>query len=135
MPKVSDLKNSKFLTKHDAEPPVLVTISGFEELNVAMESQDPEMKWVLKFKEFDKPLVLNMTNGQLIAAITGTEEFEGWIGEKVVLFNDPTISFGGKLTGGIRIRAMKTAGPTNVPETVGRPVDHVPPITEDEIPF
>lgn len=143
MPNVNDLKSSKFLTKNDVEPAVLVTIKSYEEMNVAMESQAPENKWCLYFNELDKPLVLNMTNGMLIAAITGTEDFDGWIGKQIVLYNDKTVSFAGKITGGIRVRAARNQpqssniGPepdpsiTN-PDYVG---DNPPPPSEDDVPF
>lgn len=114
MPTVNDLKSSKFLTKHDVEPPVVVTITSYEEMNVALESQAPEMKYTLHFKELDKPLVLNLTNGMLIAAITGSEDLDHWIGQQVVLWNDKTVSFAGKITGGIRVRAMKQSGQSEV---------------------
>ncbi len=111
MPSVRDLKSSKFLTKYDAEPDQLVTIAGYEQMNVAMESMAPEHKWVLRFKEMDKPMVLNSTNGQLIAAITGSDDFDAWIGHQVVLYNDKTVSFGGQITGGIRVRARRNTKP------------------------
>jgi hypothetical protein len=104
-PNVNDLKDSRFLAKCDVEPDILVTITGYEETNVALESQAPEMKWTLRFKELPKPLVLNSTNGQLIQAITGSGDFDDWIGKQVVLYNDKTVSFAGKITGGIRIKA------------------------------
>ncbi len=107
-PTVNDLKKSNFLTKNDVEPPVLVTITGYEEMNMAKEGQPPEMKWCLNFKEFDKPLSLNVTNGNMLAVITGSEDFNAWINKQVVLYNDPTISFGNEITGGIRIRATIT---------------------------
>ena len=116
MPNVQDLKSSKFLTKNDVEPDKLVTIASFDELNVAMESMAPELKWCLYFKELDKPMVLNMTNGQLIEAITGEGDFNHWVGKVVVLYNDKTVSFGGKLTGGIRVRAPRNqAAPPDMP--------------------
>jgi len=108
---VNDLKKSKFLTKNDVMPPVLVTIDHEEEVNVAKEGAEPEYRWALWFRELEKPLILNSTNGQIIAAITGSEESHGWHGHQVVLYNDPNISFGGKLTGGIRVRANETTAP------------------------
>jgi hypothetical protein len=104
MPTVSDLGESKFLKKNDVEPPVNVTIVRYESINVGLESGPPEMKWCLHFQELPKPLVLNKTNGQLIAHYLNTEDFDGWIGKQVQLYNDPTIAFQGRLTGGIRIR-------------------------------
>lgn len=112
---VNDLKKSKFLTKNDVMPPVLVTIESVEEVNVAKEGADPEMRWTLIFKEMEKPLVLNSTNGQIIAALVGSEESDDWIGHKIVLYNEPTVSFGGKITGGIRVRAPKTIKPKPMP--------------------
>jgi hypothetical protein len=114
MPNINDLKKSKFLTKIDVEPAILCTIRGYDSVNVAQEGAPPDEKWALHFNELDKPLVLNSTNGQIIAAFTGSEDFDGWIGKQVVLYFDPNVSFGGKLTGGIRCRApkKKAAPPT-----------------------
>lgn len=148
MPNVEDLKTSKFLTKNDVEPPVLVTIKRYEAMNVAMESQEKEIKWCLHFQELSKPLVLNVTNGQLLSAITGSGDFDDWIGKQIVLFNDKTVMFAGEFTGGIRIRARKGAqsnpkyanapdpdpGITNPnPGWVGD--DPEPPPRDSEIPF
>ncbi|MFA5381939.1 MAG: hypothetical protein WC356_02150 [Candidatus Micrarchaeia archaeon] len=108
---VNDLKKSKFLTKNDVEPAILVTIESCEEVNVAKEGAEPEYRWAMHFKDMDKPLILNSTNGQIIAAITGSNEDSGWIGKKIVLYNEPTISFGGKITGGIRVRAPRNVVP------------------------
>lgn len=147
MPSVNDLKQSKFLTKADVIPPVLVTIRGYEQVNVAKDGVEPEHKWALQFDELEKPLVLNSTNGQIIAAITGSEDFDGWIGHKVVLYNDPNISFGGKLTGGIRCRAPRNQAPAvapaskNAPQPAPAPAKSNPvatpaPVTEpDDTPF
>ena len=142
---VNDLKSSKFLSKADVEPPVLVTIVSCEEMNVALESQAPELKWTLNFKELDKPLVLNVTNGQLLAAITGSEESEDWIGKTVVLYNDKTVSYAGEITGGIRIRASKVEPQLTKEEQAAQDVrestspedyvDDAPAPTGDEIPF
>ena len=107
---LSDLKQSKYLKKDDCDPDILVTISGMSQENVAKEGADPEMRTALHFNELDKPLILNSTNGQIIAQITGqTNDIERtWIGAKVVLYSDPNVSFGGKLVGGIRVRPPRS---------------------------
>lgn len=120
MPNIHDLKKSNFLTKNDVTPPKLATIRGYDEANVAKEGAPQEMRWVLHFDELDKPLVLNSTNGQIIAGITKSEDFEGWIGTKIVLYFDPNISFGGRLVGGIRVRAPKNQ-PTAAPKPTVQP--------------
>lgn len=121
MPRVSDLKQSKYLTKDDVTPAILVTIDGYEQVNVALENQSPEMKWALTFKETDKPLVLNQTNGQILAVILGNDDFDAWLNRRIVLYNDPTIVFAGKVTGGIRVRAPKGQAAPPPPSEEGLP--------------
>lgn len=120
MPNISVLKTSNFLKKEDCEPPVLVTIDRVDEQNVAKEGAPEEMKWCVYFREIEKPMVLNSTNGQLIASITGSPETDNWAGHKVVLYHDPSVSFGGKLVGGIRCRKPRAqaapAKPAQQPE-------------------
>ena len=142
MPSIHDLKQSKYLTKADVTPPILVTIRGYEQVNVAREGADAEMRWALTFDEADKPMVVNSTNGQIIAAITGSEDFDGWIGRKIVLYNDPNISFAGKLTGGIRARAPKNQAapaPKAAPAPIQAPKQASPaPVVDpedDSVPF
>jgi hypothetical protein len=117
MASINDLKSSKFLKKEDVGEGALVTVTGLSQENVAKEGVDPEMKWVLHFAEYEKPLVLNSTNGQIIAQITGkSEDIEReWIGAKLVLYSDPNVSFGGKLVGGIRVRAPKAQKAVDLP--------------------
>lgn len=113
MPHINQVKDSKFLTKEDCGQGILVTIKDCKQENTAMQGQPPELKWCLYFHEMDgqgqplKPMVLNTTNATLIAAFLRSEFTEHWVGHKIVLYNDPAISFGGKLTGGIRARAPR----------------------------
>jgi hypothetical protein len=117
MASVNDLKSSKFLKKEDVGEGALVTIRKVTQENVAKEGAPEELKWCLHFDEFDKPLVLNSTNGQIIGKVTGIEdEIEvGWVGKKIVLYDDPNVSFAGKITGGIRVRAPKTQQAKDLP--------------------
>lgn len=104
---ISGLKQSKFLTRADVGSGVLVTIREVFQDNVAKEGAPPEMRWCMAFDEAEKPMVLNSTNGQIIAQILKSEETDNWIGHQIVLFDDPSVSFGGKLVGGIRVRAPR----------------------------
>lgn len=124
---INQLKDSKFLKKEDCGAGILVTIKGLTEENMAMENAAPEMRWCLHFNEDCKPMTLNSTNAQIIASIVGSEETDNWAGHKIVLYSDPNISFGGKLVGGIRVRAPRNqapkpgAAPTH--GILGKPVD------------
>lgn len=127
---ISALKESKFLKRSDVGSGALVTIRNLTQENVAKEGVEPEMKYCLHFEEVDKPLVLNSTNAQIIASITKQEDTDDWTGHKIVLYDDPNVSFGGKLVGGIRVRAPKVAGPKP-----GKPVFKAAVEEDDEVPF
>lgn len=112
MPNISDMRESKFLRKTDVEPPVVLTIADCVQMNVAMaDSPKPENKWCLVFKEDFKPMVLNMVNASTIAEVTGSEETEGWKGHQIEVYFDANIFFGGKRTGGLRVRHPQQAAP------------------------
>jgi hypothetical protein len=128
MPKISEMRESKFLKKEDVGRGVLGTISGCDQMNVAMEGAGQELKWCLHFRELEKPLVLNSTNIQLCAQICGSEDTDDWKGKSIVLYVDPNVSYGGKLIGGIRIRAPK-------PGAVTAPPPPSQPVYADDIPF
>lgn len=113
---ISEMKSSKFLKKEDCGEGIICTISGISQEDVSKEGADPELKWCLHFVNLDKPLVLNATNLQLLAKFLGSEETDDWEGKRIVLYNDPSISFSGKLTGGIRVRAYKVKSVAGVPE-------------------
>lgn len=128
---ISGLKQSKFLTRADVGPGSLVTIKEIFQENVAKEGAPEENKWCISFVECDKPMVLNATNGQIIASITKSEETDTWPGAKIVLYDDPNVSFGGKLVGGIRVRAPKVAKSP----TAAKPAPPALPVEEDDVPF
>lgn len=104
MPRVNEMIESKYLKKEDVGDGKLMTISGFEKQNVAPQGEPAENKWTVYFDETSKPLVLNTTNLNLLSMICGSDNTDDWVGKKVVLFNDPSVSYGGKLIGGIRVR-------------------------------
>jgi len=137
MPKTSDMRESKFLKQTDVGGGMLMTVSGCEQHNVAMQGAEPEMKWCLTFKESDKPLVLNSTNIQLCERVFGSDDTDQWIGHKIVLYTDPNVSYAGKVVGGIRVRAPKAkpgrARATTPPPPPPEPVTE--PLTDDDVPF
>lgn len=130
MPNINTMKASKFLKRDDVGRGMLVTIAEVREDNVAKDGAPEELKWCAHFEETDKPMVLNWTNLQLIARVANDENSDNWGGTRVVLYDDPNVSFGGKITGGIRVRAPKSNG--------APPARQIAPVSEpeeDEIPF
>lgn len=127
MPHISQLKESKYISKGDVIKPLLLTITSCQQEQVKDDSGKMESKWCLYFEEIQKPLILNVTNGDLIAGITGSEDTDDWTGHKIVLYVDPNVMMGREKKGGVRARAPKNqAGPAKPP--VKRP----PPPTADE---
>ncbi len=123
--RIGEMKESKYLKKEDVGNGKLFTIREIQKKNVAMDNQEPDEKFVLYFEEVPKGMVLNWTNIQLIAKAIGSEETNDWLGKKIVLYEDPNVSFGGSLVGGIRCRAPRQ-------ETAANPI--VAPF-DDDIPF
>jgi len=133
---IAGLKESKFLTKADVGRGMLVTIREVFQENIAKTGAPEELKWCIAFDESEKPMVLNSTNGQIIASITKSEETDNWTGAKVVLYDDPNVSFGGKLVGGIRIRAPRGAAAKAIAAAPKpAPVAQPEAVEEDDVPF
>lgn len=144
MPKTAEMKDSKFLKQTDVGRGALLTVDGCTQHNVAMQGADPEMKWCLSFNETDKPLVLNSTNIQLCEKIFESDDTDHWKGKRLVLYTDPTISYGGKVVGGIRVRAPRIGQPARPPMVAPPPPAALPQepadvdgnqITDADIPF
>lgn len=90
------------------------------------EMPDGGFKPVLRFRNSKKGLVLNKTNGDTIAQVYG-EDSDAWIGQTIVLYFDPNVTYAGKRTGGIRV-SLADAQPT---QPAPKPVE----ISDDSIPF
>ena len=133
MPKTSEMRESKFLKQTDVGQGLLVTVSAVDKHNVAKEGAEPELKWCLEFAEHDKPLVLNSTNIQLCERIFASDDTDQWVNKKLVLYVDPTISYGGKVVGGIRVRAPKPQAGKKAAPTPPPPAEDV--FDDDPVPF
>ncbi len=136
MPDISQMAESKFLKRADVGAGKLLTIESVSQTNVAKQGDTPEMKWCVSFLEVDKPMVLNRVNSELIAMITKERNSDNWGGFKIVLYDDPTISYAGKLVGGIRVRAPRGAAAQKPPPA--KPPQAQLPDDEDDssqIPF
>jgi len=84
-------------------------------------------KIVLAFKETDKTMVLNKTNGYSIADLLHIDDPEQWIGCKITIFPTRT-SFGNKMVDCIRIRDAQAPEGVRTPKKYDE-TDH------NEVPF
>jgi len=131
--KMHELFPSKYLKGEEIkDKPILVTITDGK----LEEMQDGgSYKPVLYFK-VGKPMVLNKTNGDVIAEAYG-DDSDSWMGKKIILYFDKNVSYAGKRTGGIRVRIPSEARPRSPePEPEEPEEDEVPPPNdEDGAPF
>lgn len=109
--------------------PVIVTIRDTVEETVG-QGKDSEEKPVLWFVGKEKALVLNTTNGSVIAEQFGFET-QAWSGKQIELY-PTTTEFGGKTVDCIRIRV-----PAPVVAPVAAPVaaDGGGAVPTGEVPF
>ena len=115
MPQISQMLPSTYIKKEDVPQPVIVTVRGVEEKNVAPTGQPDEFKWIVYFSEFEKGLVLNSTNINSLSQACHSTDTDDWNGKEVVLYTDPTVAYAGKVIGGLRIRAHETRAPVRAP--------------------
>jgi hypothetical protein len=101
--------HSKYLSKADVgEDGLILTIKGFRMETLKSDDGD-EDKMVMHFVEDVKPMVLNRTNAQLVSVATGAARVGDAKGKQIVVYNDPTVGFGGKIMGGLRIKKIAGA--------------------------
>lgn len=135
MARTSDMIESKYLKQADAPDPVIVTVSKVGRINIAKEGDTPDEKWAVRFREFNKPMLLNSTNIKLLEKACGSDDTDDWVGKEVVLYTDESVSFGGQVVGGLRIRKQQQAparkAPTQQQPDDGRPLAEM----DDDIPF
>ena len=63
MAKMGEMIESKYLKQSDVtDDEALVTIVKVGKGNIAKEGEEPEFKWMIRFQEFSKPMIINSTN-------------------------------------------------------------------------
>jgi hypothetical protein len=114
--------NAKYLKKEDITSPVNTSILWTKEEEVTAPGKGTETRLVLYFDGLKKGLVLNTANAEALAEITGTDDYEQWSDIPLQLYVDPDVKYGGKKTGGIRIRKPASVPvPVQEPEPVQQP--------------
>ena len=100
-PDAQDFLGGNYLQKEEIEKPTVVTIMDVKAENIPGRTRK---KLVVSFREFDKPLILNKTNTRELSVVFQTTNTASWRGRQLTLCVDPTVEFGGKRVGGIRVR-------------------------------
>lgn len=107
--KMNDMFPSNYLKKEDFPVPRVLTMRAIEMKEIDGDG-GKEKKPVLHFHD-SKPLILNKGNATAICELYGDDP-DGWAGKTMEVYNDPSVMYAGKKTGGIRLRAPGTANNT-----------------------
>jgi hypothetical protein len=92
----------RFLSQEDFHKPRTLTIQSFGTEEIKSDD-GPVDKFILYFEEIeDRGFVVNSINSQILEKLYGDDE--DWIGKQIEVWTDPTVAFGKKVTGGLRLR-------------------------------
>lgn len=119
----------RFLKGVTLDRPKVIKVLGVVGEKLAGDDGE-KAKGVLRYVDAAKQegeLVWCKTNAALTAALTGTREIEGWVGQYLTIHYDTEVMLGGKRVGGIRVMGSPTLkAPLRV--EVKRPRRKVPEI-------
>lgn len=101
MTTMNDLFPSPYITAQDVKHKPTVTIKSFSKKTMKNKQGEEEVKPVVFFAEFEKGMVLNKTNANVIAKLYGST-LEDWVGERVQLHSVVVEAFG-ESTDAIRV--------------------------------
>ncbi len=108
---------SQYLSKEDVATPVIATIADVRMETIQGGEGAAEEKPVMLFQEGHlKHMVLNQINWGVIEDAYGPET-DAWRGNRVELYIDPRVMFGGRRVGGVRVRIPAGASVTNPTRT------------------
>jgi hypothetical protein len=121
---------SKYLAKGDFEDEQICTIKGVKQENLGKDDQPEELRWVLYFRDAPVPkgMVMNITTIRVLEQAFGGDT-DHWVGNKVIVYVDPNVSFGGKVVGGLRLRIAKQS------KAAPKPSKEEQEALDDEVPF
>ena len=106
------LGSGHYLKKEDLSDPVDTELLWVKEEKVTPPGKGTNTRLVAYFEGLSKGLVLNTANCETLLEITGTDDPNEWKDVAVQLTVDPDVTYGGRKTGGIRIRKP---APVSVP--------------------
>ena len=134
-------RKRNYVQQADVDPPLLVTIDRIEEKDVSLADDPEEMKFIVHWKENLLPWIPGDEMLEMIHKIAGHGDIEKWAGTELVIYRDETITFRGKVTGGIRCRGSEQpVAPQRPPIQPSGPNpnydgDDPAPVGDDDIPF
>ena len=99
---IDDAFPSKYLKASDL-PEEGSQPAKIEKIQIEEVGQQKQKKPVVHFEDLDKPLILNKTNAKVISSLTGSGDFDDWIGKTINLYR-AEVEFQGDMVEAIRVR-------------------------------
>lgn len=104
---------SKYLATGDiGDRKVRVKIAKVRKDELRSNDGTKRTRFVIYLEGLDKPMVLNATNKNELVTVLGKKPVS-WIGASIGIYVDPNVPFAGRITKGLRLRAL---GPAAVPK-------------------
>lgn len=101
-----DFFDSDYLASWDIDKDTVVTFSGFKYEEVTGEKGRKDKCLVAYFKEFEKGMILNVTNSKTISTLHESIYPIDWIGKQITLYVDHNVQMKGETTSGLRVRPV-----------------------------
>lgn len=99
---IDDAFPSKYLKASDL-PEHGTQSAVIEKVEIEEIGREKQRKPVIHFEDLDKAFVCNKTNANTIAKITGSREFNDWVGKVIHLYR-AEVEFGGEMVESIRVK-------------------------------
>lgn len=120
-----DYFESDYLASWDIDTDTVVTFTAFKYEEVTGEKGRKDKCLVAYFKEFDKGMILNVTNSKTISTVHESIYPIDWIGKQVTLYVDHNVQMKGETTSGLRIRPVLPIKPRIGDERFAKMVDAI----------
>jgi len=104
---MQDVLASRWMAKEDVPEGTGVDLQ-MRSVSHETVGDDQAEKYALHFHGSYKPLLLNKTNVRVIVALYGADSGR-WVNQPINVYCDPLVGYGGRLTGGVRVRAAQAA--------------------------
>jgi hypothetical protein len=84
--------------------------------------------------EGEKELILNATNRNILKATYGDQP-NAWIGKEIGIYFDPTVTFGGKAIGGVKVKGFAPDPFADTPPVAAHTVADATGVSGADLPF
>ncbi len=105
MKDIKQTQHRRFLRKGDLDEELVVTITGVSKEDISRYGEPRKERFVAYFAETEQVLILKWNLAEAIESVTGLSDMDSWVGQPIVVYHDPDVTYNGLKVGGIRVRS------------------------------